>query len=564
MLAHVVDVSIRSLLLVLIAGIVLWGLRGKRTAALEHAAWTAVVCGMLALFVFGSALPRLPLRVLDRPAAAPLRFPPPLRYAPLVGETAELPAPMPPARPRSIDWSSVAVYAYAAIALLFLVRFVTGMFLVRKLLRTSIEVGGFRESATIAVPLTTGVTRSKILLPLEWRDWDCEKLDAVLAHEGAHVRRRDGLIAALAGINRCVFWFHPLAWILERRLRLLAELACDESCIATLGDRERYARLLLDMASVVDGTHGRLQGHALTMAASSHIRQRIDSILKEQRKPSPGLTWTGWAAVALGGIPVVLGAGALELAAPLPPLPPPGWKFTAPAPPPPRLLAQARSTSPSPSPAAIAAPKFEVAAIRLSSACDTGGRSGKGGNSSRIRWSPGSLDVECTTLERLIQQAYLAYGDGQLLPVMANGVQLPRMSVRLMSQPIKGSPAWVNSDRYNIQAKAEGAPSEEMTRGPMMQALLEDRFQLRIHRETREIPIYELTVAKGGPKFKEAQPGSCIADRDRRPPRAGARAATSFRYGNVLRPLHSIPRERWVRRKRNHDGKPRQKLFDNF
>jgi hypothetical protein len=67
-----------------------------------------------------------------------------------------------------------------------------------------------------------GWLRPRVLLPLEWREWDRNKLDAVLAHEGAHVRRRDGLIAALAAVNRCVFWFHPLAWMLERKLALLA------------------------------------------------------------------------------------------------------------------------------------------------------------------------------------------------------------------------------------------------------------------------------------------------------------------------------------------------------
>src|SRR5882724_9749329 len=72
MLAHLAEVSIRSLLLALSAALVLWILRSRRTAALQHAVWAAVVCGMLALFAFGQALPRLPLRVLySAPAPAP-------------------------------------------------------------------------------------------------------------------------------------------------------------------------------------------------------------------------------------------------------------------------------------------------------------------------------------------------------------------------------------------------------------------------------------------------------------------------------------------------------------
>ena len=271
MLAHLADVSIRSLLLALSAAIVLWTLRSRRTAALQHAVWTVVVCGMLALFAFGQALPRLPLRVLTSPAARKTGTPLPVPDSIELVSSATLPGgtgdSVPAFRP-SIDWNQVAVYAYAAIAFAFLARFLTGMFLVRRLLAKSATVGDFRESGLIAVPLTVGWLRPKILLPLEWREWDREKLDAVLVHEAAHVRRRDGLVAALAGINRCLFWFHPLAWMLERRLRLLAELACDEACVATLGDREQYARLLLDMARVVDGARGRLQSHALTMAAT--------------------------------------------------------------------------------------------------------------------------------------------------------------------------------------------------------------------------------------------------------------------------------------------------------
>ncbi len=510
MLVHLGDVSIRSLLLALIAAIVLWMPRSSRTAALQHAVWAAVVCGMLALFAFGEALPRLPLRVLTRPTAAPVRSVPPLSEPPSVGEIVETPAPS-PAPPRSINWSDIAACAYAAIALAFFVRFVTGMFLTRRLLVKSTAVGDFRESELVAVPLTVGLLRPKILLPLEWREWDHEKLDAVLAHEGAHVRRRDGLVAALAGINRCIFWFHPLAWMLERRLRLLAELACDESCVAALGNRERYARLLLDMARVVDQSQGRLRSHALTMAATLHIRQRIDSILQEGRTFSRGLTWSGWAAVTLCGIPAVFGAGAIALdRQPLLPLTPP--RLNAPAPP--ELLAQARPAMPAPTPAPAPTPKFEVAAIRRSTGCDAGGGGrggGKGGGVRRINWSPGRLNLECQTVADLIRWAYLLYANGTAWPVSAStGLEIRPVSFHVLDQPIKGSPAWINSDRYTIDAKGESPQSQEMMRGPMMQALLEDRFKLKIHRETRQVPVYELTVAKGGPRLQNAKQGSCI------------------------------------------------------
>jgi uncharacterized protein (TIGR03435 family) len=48
-----------------------------------------------------------------------------------------------------------------------------------------------------------------------------------------------------------------------------------------------------------------------------------------------------------------------------------------------------------------------------------------------------------------------------------------------------------------------------MMQGPLLQTMLESRFKLKMHRETREVPIYELVVAKGGPKLKRFQQGSC-------------------------------------------------------
>jgi uncharacterized protein (TIGR03435 family) len=66
--------------------------------------------------------------------------------------------------------------------------------------------------------------------------------------------------------------------------------------------------------------------------------------------------------------------------------------------------------------------------------------------------------------------------------------------------PIEGGPAWADSELYTIVAKAEGTPSMAQMSGPMMQALPEDRSRLKIHRRATEIPVYALSVAKGGPR----------------------------------------------------------------
>jgi uncharacterized protein (TIGR03435 family) len=96
----------------------------------------------------------------------------------------------------------------------------------------------------------------------------------------------------------------------------------------------------------------------------------------------------------------------------------------------------------------------------------------------------------------LIQVAYNRYASGRLT------------SEKMIA--IEGGPDWIHSERFEISAKAEGQPSPTMMEGPMMQVILEDRFKLRIHRETRQGPVYELAVGKGSPKLKPLQEGICI------------------------------------------------------
>jgi uncharacterized protein (TIGR03435 family) len=105
----------------------------------------------------------------------------------------------------------------------------------------------------------------------------------------------------------------------------------------------------------------------------------------------------------------------------------------------------------------------------------------------------------------LIQWAYVNFSDDRFNPSAAI--------------PISGGPAWINSELYQIDAKTEAPQSWGITNGSMLRALVEDRFKLKIHRETREVPVYALTVAKGGPKLQRFKEGGCVAfDRDHPPP----------------------------------------------
>ena len=154
---------------------------------------------------------------------------------------------------------------------------------------------------------------------------------------------------------------------------------------------------------------------------------------------------------------------------------------------------------------APAAPKFEVASIKRCQDSDTGG--GRGAP------SPGRVELNCLTVVNLIRMAYLAFPTG-----------LPNtpVSPTVFQQPVSGGPSWMNSELYRISAKAEGPVNLEMLRGPMMQSLLEDRFQLKLHREAKEINVFELTIGKSGSKLRAAKEGGCVAvDRNHPPPEPG-------------------------------------------
>ena len=93
--------------------------------------------------------------------------------------------------------------------------------------------------------------------------------------------------------------------------------------------------------------------------------------------------------------------------------------------------------------------------------------------------------------------------------VVATAVSLPDLitsSYGVRYDQVEGVPAWAKTEHYDIEATA-GEGAGPLTRDEMRQmvrALLQDRFRLEVHRETREAPVYLLVVANGGPKFREA------------------------------------------------------------
>jgi WD40 repeat protein/beta-lactamase regulating signal transducer with metallopeptidase domain len=109
-----------------------------------------------------------------------------------------------------------------------------------------------RESAGIDAPLTLGLWRPTILLPATWRKWTAEQRELILAHELAHIRRRDFAAGLIAELAICLYWFHPLVRWLAARLRLEQEYAADAAVASAVPDSSPYLFCLAELALELD------------------------------------------------------------------------------------------------------------------------------------------------------------------------------------------------------------------------------------------------------------------------------------------------------------------------
>jgi TonB family protein len=150
-----------------------------------------------------------------------------------------------------------------------------------------------------------------MVLPEEWRRWPRAQLNAVLAHEEEHARWRDPLVQWLALLNRAVFWFHPLAWWLERRLSGLAEEACDAAVLARGHDPFEYSEYLLAIARAMQQASARVNFMGMAMAGP-FLPQRIRRIL--EGGPVQRISRVRLACVAIGCavVSTVFTAGAMD------------------------------------------------------------------------------------------------------------------------------------------------------------------------------------------------------------------------------------------------------------
>ena len=126
-------------------------------------------------------------------------------------------------------------------------------------------------------PMTWGVLRPVILLPKNSLGWTRERIQAVLLHELAHVRRRDSLTQSLSLLICALYWPNPLIWLGARALRREAEIAADDAVLSSGMRPSAYAGELLQLASEFRG-HG-LAVSGVSMAGRSSLEARVKSVL---------------------------------------------------------------------------------------------------------------------------------------------------------------------------------------------------------------------------------------------------------------------------------------------
>jgi len=354
-----------------------------------------------------------------------------------------------------------------------------------------------KSSAAFGEPGVFGIFRPALLLPDGVADClTAREMDAIVAHELCHIRRRDNLVTAIHMAVEALFWFHPLVWWVGARLMEERERACDEEVLRTGGDPHAYAEGILKICELY------LASPLACVAGvtGGDLKRRIEAImtnrtvLKLNFAKKVALVSVGAAALAL---PIVVGVVNAPLVR---------AQSMAPTALATRNTAEGASATPvnadvqaatsTVAPVQASNPQggrvgstekplsFDVASIKPNNS-PPGGRGGPVGGS--VRFTEEGVVGRKATLRRIIQAAY-----------------------RLTEYQVSGGPGWLDSDTFDVEAKTETPANKDQLR-QMLQTLLADRFKLAAHRGTREILVYFLTVGKNGPgptlhELKDGEP----------------------------------------------------------
>jgi len=240
---------------------------GRASAAARHFIWALCLLGLLFLPVLGFVLPRIGAPQPELPAVV-----------------VEVITVTPDSIGQSVPWPEWIAFAWFAGIGVMGVRLVAARFSAVRLARgaTAWAASGFsdvrvRLASHVAVPVSVGIWRPVIVLPEEALTWSPDRVRAVLLHESAHGERRDGLTHFLAQIAVCVYWFHPLVWLAERKMAGERERACDDRVLASDIAACDYAEQLVSIAR--EAPRSLWRPASLAMVKTSELEYRVRAIL---------------------------------------------------------------------------------------------------------------------------------------------------------------------------------------------------------------------------------------------------------------------------------------------
>jgi beta-lactamase regulating signal transducer with metallopeptidase domain len=170
-------------------------------------------------------------------------------------------------------------------------------------------------SSLVEVPTVVGWLRPVILIPVgALVGLPLEHVEALLAHELAHIWRRDYLVNLLQSVAEAVLFYHPAVWWVSNQIRAERELCCDDLAVAASGDVLTYARALAELESFRPAHRS-----AALAASGGSLTNRIGRLLGQPQRASHTLPGAGaaWALsiLLLAGISAVVVRGAQENAA---------------------------------------------------------------------------------------------------------------------------------------------------------------------------------------------------------------------------------------------------------
>jgi hypothetical protein len=156
-----------------------------------------------------------------------------------------------------------------------------------------------KVSSDVHTPAVFGFWRPVILLPEgEHERFSREELSNVLAHELAHIKRRDMLFTFVVGLLSCLYWFHPAVWLANLNLRREREMACDDVVLeSTRQEAKQYARTILHVAESFDGGVPAGAGFLGLLELSDNLLHRIRSVADTRRARRFG--WSSAVAILL-------------------------------------------------------------------------------------------------------------------------------------------------------------------------------------------------------------------------------------------------------------------------